>query len=109
MPALLKRSGPWSGGIDLTLERSFKIREYGNLMLRATGFNMLNSPNYYVYSGSGVNQQQYKPVGPACGNKSQNQTCYLVPNNAVGGFGSFQVVQQNSGPRIFQFAMIYRF
>ena len=47
-------------------------------MFRVTGFNMLNHPNYYVYSGSGVNQQQYTPVGPACGNKSQ--TSNLLPD-----------------------------
>jgi hypothetical protein len=78
-------------------------------MFRVTAFNVLNHPNYYVYSGSGINQAEYKPVGPSCGNKSLNQTCYLIPNNTVGGFGTFSVVQQNTGPRIFQFAAIYRF
>ena len=102
-------TGPWSGGIDFNLERAFNISEYGKLMFRVTAFNVLNHPNYYVYSGSGINQAEYKPVGPSCGNKSQNQTCYLVPNNTVGGFGTFSVVQQNTGPRIFQFAAIYRF
>ncbi len=101
--------GPWSGTIDLNLERSWPIKEYGKIMFRATAFNLLNSPNYYVYSGSGINQNEYIPVGPSCGNKSQTQTCYLVPNNGVGGFGTFSVVQQNTGPRIFQFALIYRF
>ena len=102
-------TGPWSGSVDLNLERAFKIGEFGKLMFRATGFNMLNHPNYYVYSGSGINQVEYKPVGPACGNKAQDQTCYLVPNNGIGGFKTFSVVQQNTGPRIFQFALIYRF
>jgi hypothetical protein len=102
-------TGPWTGSLDINLERAFAIKEYGKLMFRVTGFNMLNDPNYYVQSGSGVNQSEYKPVGPNCGNKAQNQVCYLVPNNTVGGFGTFQIVQQNTGPRIFQFAMIYRF
>ena len=78
-------------------------------MLRVTGFNMLNSAEYYVDSGSGINQAEYKPIGPNCGNKAVNETCYLIPNNGVGGFGTLSVVQQNTGPRIFQFAVIYRF
>lgn len=101
--------GPWDGSVDLNVERAWNIKEYGKLMFRITGFNMLNSPEYYVYSGSGVNQVQYKPIGPDCGNKSQTQTCYLIPNNGVGGFGEFTVVQQNTGPRIFQGALIFRF
>jgi len=102
-------TGPWSGSIDLNLERGFKLGEFGKLMFRVTGFNMLNHPNYYVFSGNGINQQEYRPLGPNCGNKSQSQTCYLIPNNTVGGFGTFSVVQQNTGPRIFQFSAIYRF
>jgi hypothetical protein len=101
--------GPWDGTIDLNLERAWNIKERGKLMFRVTGFNMLNSPNYYVYSGSGINQSEYRPVGPNCGNKAVNETCYLIPNNGVGGFGTLSVVQQNTGPRIFQFAVIYRF
>jgi hypothetical protein len=46
-------------------------------MLRVTGFNMFNHPNYYVESGSGINQQEYKPLGPDCVNKAPNQSCYL--------------------------------
>jgi hypothetical protein len=105
--------GPWSGGVDLSVERSFRIREGHKISLRATGFNMMNHANYYVQSGNsgqGVNQTQYRPVGSNCGNGSAvDQTCYLLPNNGVGGFGSFLVVGQNTGSRIFQFAMIYRF
>jgi hypothetical protein len=102
--------GPWSGGVDVSVERAFTLGEFGKLMFRAQGFNILNHPNYYVQSGNsgqGVNQSQYKPIGSTCGDgKTINQTCYLVPNAA---FGSFLVVGQNTGPRIFQFAMIYRF
>jgi len=101
--------GPWSGAVDVNLERAWNLREHGKLMFRVTGFNLLNHPNYYVQSGSGINQQQYKPVGPACGNKAQDQTCYLIPNNGVGGFGTFAIAQQNTGPRNFQFSAIYRF
>ena len=101
--------GPWDGTIDLNLERAWNIKERGKLMFRVTGFNMLNSPNYYVYSGSGINQSEYRPLGPNCGNKAASETCYLIPNNGVGGFGTLSVVQQNTGPRIFQFAVIYRF
>jgi hypothetical protein len=102
--------GPWTKTVDISVERAFKISEYGKLSLRATAFNTLNSPNYYVMYGSGINGQQYRPIGPTCGDRvTQNQTCYLVPNNRVGGFGTLNVVQQNTGPRIFQFAAIYRF
>jgi hypothetical protein len=101
--------GPWTNTVDISIERGFKIGEFGKLMLRATAFNSLNHPNYYVMYGSGINGQQYRPVGPACGDKSLNQTCYLIPNNRVGGFGTLGVVQQNTGPRIFQFTAIYRF
>jgi hypothetical protein len=102
-------TGPWSESIDVNLERTWKIKEYGRLMFRVTAFNIFNHPNYYVESGGGINQQEYKPIGPNCGNKAVNETCYLTPNNSVGGFGTFSEVQQNTGPRIFQFAMIYRF
>jgi len=99
--------------VDLSLERGFNISEHGRLMLRATAFNSLNHPNYYVQSGNsgqGVNQTQYRPMGPNCGDGvSMNQTCYLIPNNSVGGFGTYLVVGQNTGPRVFQFALIYRF
>jgi hypothetical protein len=101
--------GPWLGAVDGNVERAWNIKEDGKLMFRVTAFNLLNNANYYVYSGSGINQAQYRPVGPSCGDRSQTQTCYLIPNNGVGGFGTFSVVAQNTGPRIFQFAMIYRF
>lgn len=105
--------GPWSGGMDLSLERSFKLRESLRLMFRAQAFNALNHPNYYVQSGNsgqGVNQVQYRPGGATCGDgKTTDQVCYLIPNNSAGGFGTFQVVGQNTGPRIFQFAVMVRF
>jgi hypothetical protein len=102
-------TGPWSESIDVNLERAWKVKEFGKLLFRVTAFNLFNHPNYYVENGSGINQQQYKPVGPSCGNKSLNETCYLIPNTSVGGFGTYSIVQQNTGPRIFQFAVIYRF
>ena len=102
-------TGPWSESIDVNLERAWTIREFGRVMFRVTAFNIFNHPNYYVESGSGINQQEYKPLGPNCGNKAANETCYLIPNNSVGGFGTYSIVQQNTGPRIFQFAVIYRF
>jgi hypothetical protein len=95
--------------VDANLERSFKVGERGKMSFRITGYNLLNHPNYYVQSGSGVNTQQYRPIGPNCGNRADEQTCYLVPNTAVGGFGTYTVVQQNTGPRSFQGAFIFRF
>jgi hypothetical protein len=102
--------GPWSGSVDVALQRAIYLKENGRLIFRAEGFNILNNPNYYVQSGSGVNTTEYRPGGPTCGDgKSVNQTCYLVPNNSVGGFGTLNAVTQNLGPRIFQFSVIYRF
>lgn len=105
--------GPWTEDVDLSLERSFNIKEHGKVTFRATAFNSFNHPNYYVQSGSsgqGVNQTQYRPLGPTCGDgKTANQVCYLIPNNGPGGFGQYLAVAQNIGPRIFQFALIYRF
>lgn len=105
--------GPWSGGMDISVERAFKIGEFAKLSLRAQAFNVMNHANYYVQSGNsgqGVNQTQYRVGGPTCGDgSSASQTCYLVPNNGAGGFGTFQVVGQNTGPRIFQFAATIRF
>jgi hypothetical protein len=102
--------GPWTQDVDINLERGFRIGEFGKLMLRATAFNAFNSPNYLVMSGLGLNGQQYLPIGPTCGDRvTQNQTCYLVPNSRPGGFGTQNVVQQNIGPRFFQFTAIFRF
>ncbi len=102
-------TGPWSGSVDVNLERSFRVGETGKISFRVTGYNLLNHANYFVQSGSGVNTQQYKPIGANCGNRAEQQTCYLIPNNTVGGFGTYTIVQQNTGPRSFQFAFIYRF
>jgi hypothetical protein len=106
-------AGPWNGSSDVSLERGFKIGESQKLMFRAQVFNALNHPNYYVQSGNaqnGVNQVHYRPLGPTCGNgTSENQVCYLIPNTGAGGFGTYSVVAQNLGPRLFQFAVNYRF
>lgn len=102
--------GPWTENVDINIERGFQVSEFGKVMFRVTAFNAFNSPNYYVMYGSGINAQQYRPIGSTCGDRvTQNQVCYLVPNNRPGGFGTLNVVQQNTGPRIFQFAVIYRF
>lgn len=102
--------GPWTENVDINIERGFQLGEKGKVMFRVTAFNVFNSPNYYLMYGSGINAQQYRPIGSTCGDRvTENQVCYLVPNNRPGGFGTLNVVQQNTGPRIFQFAAIYRF
>lgn len=76
----------------------------------AGAFNLFNTSNFYVQTGSGINQVQYNPMGANCGDGSTlNQTCYLVPNTAVGGFGTLNSISQLNGPRIFQFSFTYQF
>jgi hypothetical protein len=99
--------GPWTQKIDLGLARSFAIREGHSLTIQAQAFNVANYANFYVQNGNGVNQVQYQPVGPTCGDGvSPNQTCYLIPEP---GFRQLQVINALDGPRVFQFAVKYRF
>jgi len=47
------------------------------------------------------------PAGSNCGDgMSQTQTCYLIPES---GFKTLQIVNALNGPRVFQFALKYRF
>ena len=102
--------GPWINEIDLGLERKFTIHEKQNLSLKAQVFNLLNSANYYVEAGSGINQVQYNATGANCGDgKSLNQTCTLSPNNGTGGFQTLNAVSQPNPPRIMQFSVGYNF
>jgi len=99
--------GPWTQQIDLGLARRFPIKERQSLTLEMQVFNLLNHPNWYVQNGNGVNPNQYQPVGSNCGDgTSQNQTCYLVPQQS---FGTLQVINALYGPRVFQFAIKWNF
>src|SRR5271166_1461607 len=99
--------GPWTQEVDLGLARSFTIAEKHTITFQAQVFNIANHANYYVQNGNGVNQVQYLPTGPNCGDGiSQNQTCYLIPEP---GFKTLQIINQLNGPRVFQFAFKYRF
>ncbi len=103
-------TGPWIDEVDAGLQRVFHLTERHTLAFKAQAFNLFNHANYFVQGGQGVNQLQYKPVGATCGNGvSTNQTCYLVPETGPGGFGSFELISQPNGPRVFQFSMTYRF
>ena len=103
-------SGPWIDEIDAGLQRIFHLTESQTLAFKAQAFNLFNHANYFIQGGQGVNQLQYKPVGATCGNGvTANQTCYLVPENGPGGFGSFELISQPNGPRVFQFSLTYRF
>jgi hypothetical protein len=97
--------GPWLNEIDLGLERGFNITEKQLITLKAQVFNALNSPNYYVESGQGINQQQYLTN---C-NTAADQTCTLSPNNGPGGFQTLNAISQLNQPRIMQFSFTYRF
>lgn len=99
--------GPWITEVDLGLERKFYITERQSFTFKAQAFNLLNSANYYVQFGSGIDQYQYNPVGSTCGDgKSLNQTCYLLP---APGFQTFESISQPNGPRIMQFSLTYSF
>jgi hypothetical protein len=102
--------GPWIEQIDLGLARSFHIRDRHVVTLQAQAFNLFNHANYYVQNGGGVNQTQYAPNGPNCGDgQTGNQTCYLVPETGPGGFGTLQAIDALNGPRVLQFAFRYSF
>jgi hypothetical protein len=102
--------GPWLERIDVGLARSFSIREGKELQLQAQVFNLLNHANYYVQNGDGINQLQYNPIGPNCGDgASLNQTCYLVPNSGPGNFGTLQEISPNGLPRMLQFSARFTF
>lgn len=106
--------GPWIDEVDIGLERRFMIHNQQYLSITAQVFNVTNHQNYFVQSGSGVNQIQYTPMGTNCGDgASQNQTCYLMPNVASSAsssyFGQLESIDQLNPPRVFQFAFRYGF
>ena len=103
-------TGPWITEVDLGLERKITIHEKQSLSLKAQVFNVLNSPNYYVEAGSGINQVQYHASGATCGDgKTLDQTCVLAANDSPGGFQTKEAVSQPNPPRIFQFSLGYSF
>lgn len=103
-------TGPGAKEVDLGIERGFRIKERNTITLKAQAFNLLNSANYYVYGGNGINQVQYVASGATCGDGvTLNQTCTLKPNSTVGGFQSLNSVNQANPPRIFQFSFDYKF
>ncbi len=103
-------TGPPITEIDLGLERAFKIGEHQAITFKAQIFNLFNSANYFVYAGNGINQVQYTASGSTCGDgMTLNQACTLTPNNAPGGFGTTELVNQANPPRIAQFSFSYKF
>ncbi len=103
-------TGPGIIETDLGIERAFKLSEKGAITLKAQVFNLLNTANYYVYGGSGINQVQYLASGTTCGDgATANQTCTLAPNSGVGGFQTLTAVNQANPPRIMQFSFSYKF
>jgi hypothetical protein len=102
--------GPWLERIDVGLARSFSIKEGKELQVQAQAFNLFNHANYYVQNGDGINQLQYNPIGPNCGDGlSLNQRCYLVPNSGPGNFGTLQEISPNGLPRVLQFSARFTF
>lgn len=102
--------GPWIDEVDLELARTFALSERVHMQFSAEAFNLLNHPNFFVSEGSGINQNIYNATGTTCGDgASVNQTCYLVPNNGLGGFGTLSSIDQLNGPRVFQFGLKFSF
>ncbi len=100
-------TGPWIDEVDLGIARAFHLSERHTVTLKAQVFNLLNHPNFFVQTGRGINQTQYDPIGPNCGDGATlNQTCFLVPDP---GFKTLQSVSELNGPRVFQFAFYYKF
>ncbi len=102
--------GPGIAEIDLGLARSFHVREHQTVTIEAEMFNVPNTANFYVQYGTGINQDQYNPVGTTCGDgTSVNQKCFLTPNSGPGGFGTLNSIDQLNGPRVMQFSLTYKF
>ena len=100
-------TGPGTTEVDLGVERGFKIGKEQAITLKAQIFNVLNSANYFVYAGNGINQVQYVASGSNCGDGiTLNQTCRLTPNI---GFQQLELVDQAHPPRIAQFSFAYKF
>jgi hypothetical protein len=97
-------TGPWIVEVDTGLQRKFAIGERQAITLKAQAFNLLNSANYYVEAGSGVNQVKYNS---SC-NKDET-ACTLSLNNGTGGFQTKTAISQPNPPRILQFAFNYSF
>jgi len=99
--------GPWIVEVDLGIARRIRLGEKHSLTFKVQAFNLFNRANFFVQNGTGVNAFQYNPIGTNCGDgMALNQLCYLVPNPT---FQTLQSVSQANGPRIFQFAIQYRF
>jgi Carboxypeptidase regulatory-like domain len=98
-------TGPWITEIDLGLQRRIRITEKQSILLKAQAFNLFNSANYYVQSGSGINQTQYNSTCDTL----NDQTCTLTANNGVGGFQTKSSIAQPNPPRILQFSFGYNF
>ncbi len=102
--------GPWITEIDLGVERTFQLTEKQSVSLKGQLFNVLNSANYYVEAGSGINQVQYNASGTTCGDGvTLNQVCTLTPNNGTGGFGTRTSISQPNPARIAQVSFSYNF
>jgi len=106
--------GPGIAETDFGLERVFQVTENHQISLKFRVFNVLNTANYYVEAGSGINQIKYTASGSTCGDgKTLNQTCYLTPNNAANNpsnpFQTISLVSQGNPPRIMQLAFAYKF
>ena len=103
-------TGPGINQVDFGLDRAFKVKDKGVITLKFQVFNLLNSANYFVYGGAGINQVQYNAFGPNCGDGvTVNQTCTLTNNNGPGGFKTLNAVDQGNPPRIMQTSFTYSF
>lgn len=100
-------TGPWIVEVDTGLQRKFSIGEKQAVTLKAQAFNLLNSANYYVESGSGINQTKYSAVSCSEGTSGVCLTANGDPS--TGGFQTKTSISQPNPPRILQFSFNYSF
>lgn len=107
-------TGPGIEETDLGISRGFQVGESNVITFKVQAFNLLNSANYYVEAGSGVNQIKYNASGSTCGDGvTLNQVCNLTLNsntvNPTDPFQTLSLVSQANPPRVIQFAFSYKF
>jgi hypothetical protein len=100
-------TGPWIIEVDTGLQRRFTIGEKQAITLKAQAFNLLNSANYYVEAGSGINQVKYNEVSCSTGVSGVCLTQNGDPS--TGGFQTKTSISQPNPPRILQFSFNYSF
>jgi hypothetical protein len=83
-------SGPWQWSWDISVKKSFKIKERHSLDVGADLINWMNHPTFYIF--------------PATGGDYGSVTDYNINSPTFG-----QISSMNYNPRIIQLSAYYRF